>query len=222
MAVGTPSKVVLGLACTSSIRGFPEKRQLKRRLHPTSRFGNSTRRCVAAASFFRAWFHRKSLYQINARLNSSRIAAAKNHAASSTFRALRTIAVLSDFDANKRRRVRLTDPAAIYIRALAAFMGVQKKGAALTVGATFGCVGICPRGAAMVVQAISPAFIGYRNKVTRTNLFATSLTSSGSVPLNSIIALRIVIQPRPRFSINPTSNIACAITWLRARGMPPA
>ena len=183
------------------------------------KFDKALRSCSV---FFRARFHRKSLNEIKARLNSSRIATAKDHAVAPALCALRTIAVLSDFDANKRRRVRLPDPAAIYIRALAAFMGVQKNGAASTVGTTFGCVGICPRGAAMVVQAISPTLIGYRKNVTRTNLFATSLTSSGSVPLNSIIALRIVIQPRPRFSINPTSNIACAITWLRARGMPPA
>ena len=43
--------------------------------------------------------------------------------------------------------------------------------------------------------------------VTVTNRLSRSWVSSGSVPLNSRIALRMTSQPRPRFSMNRCSSM---------------
>ena len=60
-----------------------------------------------------------------------------------------------------------------------------------------------------------------RRNRSRTNLLASPCIISGSVPLNSRIALRITGQPLPRCSMNPSPSMKFAMSSFRDRGCPP-
>ena len=63
--------------------------------------------------------------------------------------------------------------------------------------------------------------LGSSRNVTRTNLFRSSLTSSGSVPLNRRISRLIISHPRPRCSMNRQTTMEFAIISFRERAVPP-